>query len=125
MNSSKYSKRLYRSSDSQPNIMIMDIEGNKKDIIINDMSPLYRAFFFFEDKYSNVYFIFVHYDVTKPRQIWIYNKEMNLIGKIDNFPHNSGFNFLMKERLVDDNGNIYFMHLSKSAGVQIIKWYAK
>ena len=48
---------------------------------------------------------------------------MNLIGKIDNFHHNSGFNFIKKERLVDYNRNIYFMHLSKSSGVQIIKWY--
>ena len=132
MNSSEYSKRIYLSLEpelldngrpSSPRILIIDRMGNKQTLTFNDMSPLYHVSFLSEDKYGNIYFLFAYQALKKPKQIWKYDSSMNLIGQIDNFPSNHDFNFLMKERMVDDNGNIYFMHLSKSSGVKIIKWH--
>ena len=104
-------------------MLIIDETGDKDTLVFSEMSRLYHVSFLSEDKHGYLYCLFTYRGIERPSQIRKYDSGMNLVAKIDSFPSNHDFNFLMTERLVDENGNIYFMHLSRELGVRVIKWY--
>ena len=132
MNSSEHSRRTYvilepelseNNEQSRPRMLIIDETGNEDTLVFSEMSHLYHVSFLSEDKHGYLYCLFIYRGIERPRQIRKYDSKMNLVAKIDSFPSNHDFNFLMTERLVDENGNVYFMHLSRELGVRVIKWH--
>ena len=104
-------------------MLIIDEIGNEDTLVFSEMSRLYHVSFIAEDKHGYLYCLFTYRGIERPSQIRKYDSRMNLVAKIDRFPSNRDFNFLMTEHLVDENGNVYFMHLSRELGVRVIKWH--
>ena len=132
MNSSENSRRAYvrlepelyeNNEQSRSRMLIIEETGNTDTLVFSEMSRLYHISFLSEDKHGYLYCMFTPHGTERSKQIRKYDSGMNLVAKIDSFPSNRNFNFLMTERLVDENGNIYFMHLSKELGVRVIKWH--
>lgn len=132
MNSSEHSRRAYvrlepelseNNEQSRPRMLVIDETGNEDTLVFSEMSRLYHVSFLAEDKHSYLYCLFTYRGIERPSQIRKYDSRMNLVAKIDGFPSNHDFNFLMTEHLVDEHGNVYFMHLSRELGVRVIKWH--
>ena len=132
MNSSEHSRRAYvrlepelagNNEQSRPRMLIIDEIGNEDTLVFSEMSRLYHVSFLAEDKHGYLYCLFTYRGIERSSQIRKYDSRMNLVAKIDSFPSNRDFNFLMTEHLVDENGNVYFMHLSRELGVRVIKWH--
>ena len=132
MNSSEHSRRAYvrlepelskNNEQSRPRMLIIDETGNEDTLAFSEMSRLYHVSFLSEDKHGYLYCLFTYRKIKGPSQIRKYDSRMNLVAKIDSFPSNHDFNFLMTEHLVDEHGNVYFMHLSRELGVRVIKWH--
>ena len=123
----KISNRIYGSpyiKKGTEKILITEKNGEKNEIILHGIDAPHLAVFQDEDMHGNI-FIEIGYPASKkPRQIWKYSPDLELLAKIENYdvyPRTFYTFNLGKDWVIDDTGNIYIMRTYEK-GVQIIKW---